>query len=296
MTELIDSQGRPLSNANGKQQQTQQQTADLKARMTARQAARAKQRSTTSTGNAQFDAQRPEFHDFDSKAAKPERGSILAVLGDIAVKIKEIFLDPNLSTTVGLISAAAAVSVSGLGYVAAFSPHLFRALAVPGIAPAIIAPFAIGIPVLAAFMVQRQEIVPILPKIFPKEADKLSFKLGLQKFTEVTPDQNQPTLLRSVKGWARKAAQNNQRTGELVRWGLYGFEFFMAMGQFGGLLLTGSVLSIAVVFLIAYGVVGCEVSLRYVAGEEQKRLSRKESQQYALLKRGHLQDAQKRIK
>ena len=105
-----------------------------------------------------------------------------------------------------------------------------------------------------------------------------------------------PTLLRPVLRWARKSAENNQRSAEWVRWGLYGFEFFMSMSLFGTSLFSGGVLAIAVLFLIAYGVFGCELSLRYAASEEQKRLTHRESQKYNLLKQTHKREAEARIK
>ena len=149
---------------------------------------------------------------------------------------------------------------------------------------------------MAAIIVQLKEIQPVLPKIFPKEADRLAYKLALTKFVQVKEDFNAPTLLRPVLRWARKSAENNQRSAEWVRWGLYGFEFFMSMSLFGTSLFSGGVLAIAVLFLIAYGVIGCELSLRYAASEEQKRLTHRESQKYNLLKRTHRHQAEARIK
>lgn len=291
-SEILDSQGSPFPKA-GLQERLSERSNQ---RSTASRKPTNRSQFQAKTGDRNTDRNHPEFHDFNSKEAKPPRASTMATIGDFAVKIKDIFLDANFSVTAGLLAAGGAMTVSVIGYISAFSPYLVKVVALPGIAPVWFLPITIGVPALAAFMVQRKELLPILPKIFPDKADELAFKLASTKFVEASDDANSPTLLRSVKGWARRAAANNQRSGELVRWGLYGFEFFMAMSQFGSLLFTGNVLSIALLFLIAYAVLGCELSFRYVAGEEQKRLGRRDSRRYRELKQKHRREAEARIR
>ena len=290
--QLVDEHGNPLSKT-GVQERLNQRSTE---RSTASRKPTNRSQFQAKTGDHNTDRNHPEFDNFDSKEAKPPRASMMATIGDFAIKIKDIFLDANFSVTAGLLAAGGAMTVSIIGYISAFSPYLANVVTLPGVAPVWFLPITIGVPALAAFMVQRKELLPILPKIFPDKADELAFKLASTKFVEASDDANSPTLLRSVKGWARRAAENNQRSGELVRWGLYGFEFFMAMSQFGSLLFAGNVLSIALLFLIAYAVLGCEISFRYVAGEEQKRLGRRDSRRYRLLKQTHRRQAEARIK
>lgn len=233
------------------------------------------------TGDREFDKNRPEFKGFNDKKEKPPMASPLAYLGDLAQGLMRTALDKNLWMIAGYGFAGLSVAVSMFGYSRWLVPVMGQALNLAGFPlgsiVGVITGSAIGL------FIQWKEIEPLIYRLDPDLADALAFKLGLQRFTNLKETDDSPTLLPTAKVWARRAHDKAQKDSELQRYVMYFLEAALAVATFP--LLVNGVLSIPGLIAAGMAIFGCELGYRFGIQAQKKRLTARESQKYQIQKR-----------
>lgn len=225
-----------------------------------------KTKPSYTTGNKDFDDSRMNAKGLDDKPEKPIKGEFWASVGDVVDNIGSVLLSPNFGMILGYLGAGYCLTVSAIGYGSLLNIWTIAALPL-------------------ALVSQFLQLLPRLPKYFPEQADKLTFKLGLTRYLDPKEDKNSPTLLVETKEWARQAHKTRQRAMETVSAILYLMEFIggsIAFKVVDPVMLT---LIPSGVFNLVTGVIGFEACLIFTEWMKGLRLTARESRKYRELKR-----------
>jgi hypothetical protein len=246
------------------------------------------------TGDPEFDQNRPQFEDFNSKQVKAPMGDPMSWIGDILAWIKNAVMNPNTWMLIGYGTAfGICLPLSAYSYSSVILPAIADS---PLVSLGFLGQLSGGLLSLAiAAVIQYKELQPKLPKMDSQIAEQLAFKLGMTKFVNPKMDDSAPTLLPQATFWARNAAQHNHKRNVFIRYALLGFELIQAAFAFN-LIGSGGVLSLGALIMIYLCTLGFEHFFGFGAAKEQIRLNTRESQQLALMRRQNRKDAQSRFK
>ena len=241
--------------------------------------------------NGQGRYNRPEFSGFDDTKEKQPMASPASAIGDGVSAFFKLATDHNTLMSAGYAGAVLCLSLSIAGYSRVFVPLMAGVAGTSGLG--LITGSAIA--VMTACFVQYIQVAPRLAEYDPDLADKKAFKLGQRRFVDPDEHRDSPTMLRRVKGWARKGHEKLHLESVTGSWAAYLFEAVGAFFAFP-IVAAGGTLNLGALFLAVLAVRGFETAFKFASSQNAMRLTGRESQEYKVIRGLKRQEARRAMK